>query len=57
MSSGDKVWIFDEQCVGTIMKHGSFFSLVTWYKDGIIYEEYLENTEYSAYEKVEDEKD
>lgn len=57
MSRGDKVWIFDEQCVGTIMKHGSFFSLVTWYKDGIIYEEYLENAEYSAYEKVEDEED
>jgi hypothetical protein len=57
MSSGDLVWIFDEQCVGTIIKHGSFFSLVNWYKDGIIYEEYLENSEYSAYEKVEDEED
>jgi hypothetical protein len=57
MSSGDKVWIFDEQCVGTILKYGSFFSLVTWYKDGIIYKEYLENDEYSPYEKVENEED
>lgn len=56
MSSGDKVWIFDEKCVGTIIKYGSFFSLVTWYKDGIIYEEYLENNEYSVYEKVENEE-
>ena len=57
MSSGDKVWIFDENCVGTIIKYGSFFSFVTWYKDGIIYEEYLEHDEYSLYKKVEDEKD
>lgn len=52
MSHGDKVWIFDEQCVGTILKLGPYFSLIRWSKDGIVYEEYLENTEYSEYEVI-----
>lgn len=57
MSHGDKVWIFEEQCVGTMLQLGTYFSLIRWYKDGIIYEEYIENNEYSPYEKVEDEED
>lgn len=57
MSSGDKVWIFDDSCIGTIIQHGTFFSLVTWEKDGIIHEEYLEHTEFSEYERFYNEED
>lgn len=56
MSSGDTVWIIDEQTVGVVITYGSTFSLVKWFKDGIIYEEYLENFEFLEYERVEDEE-
>lgn len=56
MSRGDKVWLFEESCVGVILSYGTFFSLVEWAKDGVTYQEYLEHTEYSEYERVEDEE-
>ena len=56
MSSGDKVWIFDEGCVGFILQYGTFFSLVSWEKDGIIHEEYLESSEFLHYERLDEDE-
>lgn len=56
MSSGDSVWLIEEQTVGTVVTYGSTMSLVKWHKDGIAYEEYLENFEFLEYERVEDEE-
>lgn len=56
MSSGDIVWLIEEQVLGTILSYGSTVSLVKWFKDGIIFEEYLENYEFLEYERLDDEE-
>lgn len=55
MSSGDKVWIIEDAVVGNILKYGATLSLVSWFKDGIWHEEYLENYEFLDYEELENE--
>lgn len=56
MTAGDKVWIIEDSVIGSVIKYGFPFSLVSWFKDGIIHEEYLENYEFLEYERVEDEE-
>jgi hypothetical protein len=53
MSHGDKVWIFDEECIGVILQYGTYFSKIHWFKDGIEHEEYLENEEFIEYQVVD----
>lgn len=55
MSLGDKVWIFDDECVGELLQYGTYFSKIRWFKDGIEHEEYLENTEFIEYEVIDHE--
>ena len=56
MSNGDSVWLIEDGVKGTILKYGSTVSLISWEKNGIQYEEYLENFEFLDYEAVEDEE-
>lgn len=37
------VWIESEKCWGKVIKYYSDFSIVKYYKDGINYEEIIEN--------------
>ena len=57
MSSGDNVWLIEDSVIGVVLKHGSHFSLVSWFKDGISYEEYLENFEFIEYEIIDGENE
>jgi hypothetical protein len=53
VSSGDKVWIIEDSVVGEVLNYGAVMSLIRWHKDGIVYEEYLENFEFLEYERVD----
>lgn len=52
MSNGDRVWIIEEGIIGTVLKRGATVSLVTWYENGIVYEEYLDNSEFLEYQII-----
>lgn len=57
MSSGDRVWVIEDGVVGTVLQYGANVSLVTWTSDGIVYEEYLDNTDFLEYERIDIEED
>lgn len=39
----ENIWIESEHCWGEIIKHNVDFSIVRFYKDGMLYEEIIEN--------------
>lgn len=55
MSKGDKIWMLEDACIGRLLKYGTYYSQVQWFKDGIEYIEYIENTEFIEYEVIDDE--
>jgi len=54
MSNGDRVWIIEDGVVGTVIKYGATMSLVSWNDNGVIHEEYLDNSEFLDYEIIEE---
>lgn len=54
MSNGDRVWVIEDGVIGTVIKYGANVSLVTWFSDGIVYEEYLDNSEFLEYQIIEE---
>lgn len=46
------VWIHEEQVYGTILSEGAFVSLIRYSKDGMEYEVYLENEEFTLMEEI-----
>jgi hypothetical protein len=50
----DEVWIFDEQCWGYVIKPGAHLSLVRYSKGGIVYTEWMDNTNLMAKERLND---
>lgn len=39
----ENIWIESEKCWGEIVQHHATFSIVKFYKDGMYYEEIIEN--------------
>lgn len=54
MTANDKVWLLDEECVGTVVTYGSYFSVIEWVKDGIVYIEHVENSDFVEYEAIDE---
>jgi hypothetical protein len=46
------VWLYEEKAYGTVEKMGAFASLVKYKKDGIEYEELIENDEFAIVEEI-----
>ena len=46
------VWLYEEKAYGTVEKMGAFASLVKYQKDGIEYEELIENDEFAIVEEI-----
>ena len=46
------VFIHEEQCYGVVEKLGAFNSIVRFTKDGIEYEEMLENEEFTIMDEI-----
>ncbi len=54
MTTGNLVWIFEEQVVGEIVSYGAYFSRIKFFVDGIEHEEFVDNTDFVAYELYEE---
>lgn len=39
----ENIWIESEKCWGEVVQHHATFSIVKFYKDGMYYEEIIEN--------------
>jgi len=39
----ENIWIESERCWGEVLKHNATFSIVKFYKNGMMYEEIIEN--------------
>lgn len=53
--SNDKyqiVWLHEEQCYGVIVKQIPFFALIKYNKDGIEYQTFFEEDEYTFLEEI-----
>lgn len=46
------VWLHEEQCHGSIVKEGAYVSKVRYQKDGIDYEVYVDNEEFSIIDEI-----
>lgn len=46
------VYIYDEKTYGTVDKLGAFASVVKYNKDGIDYEELLENSDFAIVDEI-----
>jgi hypothetical protein len=46
------VWLHEEQCHGSIIKEGAYFSLVRYQKDGMDYEVFVDNGDFSVIDEI-----
>ena len=54
MTSGNLVWLFEEEVVGEIVSYGAYFSKIKFFVDGVAHEEFVDNTDFVAYELYEE---
>jgi hypothetical protein len=54
MTSGNLVWLFEEGSVGEIVSYGAYFSKVKFFVDGVEHQEFVDNTDFVAYELYEE---
>ena len=54
MTSGNLVWLVEEEVVGEIVSYGAYFSKIKFFVDGVVHEEFVDNTDFVAYELYEE---
>jgi len=55
MTSGNLVWLFEEEAVGEIVSYGAYFSKIKFFQNGVEHEEFIDNIDFVPYEIYEEE--
>jgi hypothetical protein len=50
MTDGNLVWLFEEEVIGELVSYGAYFSKIKFFVDGIEHQEFIDNTDFVAYE-------
>lgn len=54
MTDGNLVWLFEEEVIGELVSYGAYFSKIRFFVDEVEHEEFIDNTDFVAYQIYEE---